>query len=220
MKSTASSRSLSLNFWASRNNTSASGVGSVSTAATKCANWRRKSVPVGLREKGRKALVFGVAARSHGCGSNKPTRFPKSCSGWRRSWPPPNRARRIMTAGCWRGLRTRGRSSAGGGIRICPRRSIWPSPGRSSPRNCSRGSSRFRRGRGRTSSPNWGCASSPDGGAIAPGAFCEPGTGQKEAVGCDANGPSLGRKRPRTARGGRRPRKAWKQTPGIAIVKL
>ena len=35
----------------------------LSTAATKCANWRCKSVPVGLREKGCKALAFGVAAR-------------------------------------------------------------------------------------------------------------------------------------------------------------
>ena len=35
----------------------------VSTAAAKCARWRRKSVPVGLREKGRKALEFGIAAR-------------------------------------------------------------------------------------------------------------------------------------------------------------
>ena len=34
----------------------------VSTAAEKCAEWRRESVPVGLREKGRKALEFGIAA--------------------------------------------------------------------------------------------------------------------------------------------------------------
>jgi len=34
-------------------------VNPLSTAAAKCAKWRRKSVPVGLREKGRKALVFG-----------------------------------------------------------------------------------------------------------------------------------------------------------------
>jgi hypothetical protein len=36
---------------------------SVSTAAEKCAKWRRENVPVGLREKGRKALEFGIAAR-------------------------------------------------------------------------------------------------------------------------------------------------------------
>jgi hypothetical protein len=35
----------------------------LSTAAEKCATWRRESVPVGLREKGRKALEFGIAAR-------------------------------------------------------------------------------------------------------------------------------------------------------------
>jgi transposase InsO family protein len=34
----------------------------LSTAAEKCATWRRESVPVGLREKGRKALEFGIAA--------------------------------------------------------------------------------------------------------------------------------------------------------------
>jgi phosphoglucomutase len=37
--------------------------GNVSTAATKCAKWRRESVPVWLREKGREALVSCVAAR-------------------------------------------------------------------------------------------------------------------------------------------------------------
>ena len=36
---------------------------SLSTAATKCAKWRRESVPVWLREKGREALVSCVAAR-------------------------------------------------------------------------------------------------------------------------------------------------------------
>ncbi len=35
----------------------------LSTAETNCAKWRRESVPVGLREKGRKALEFGIAAR-------------------------------------------------------------------------------------------------------------------------------------------------------------
>jgi len=35
----------------------------LSTAAQKCARWRRKSVPVWLREKGRKALVSCLAAR-------------------------------------------------------------------------------------------------------------------------------------------------------------
>ena len=35
----------------------------VSTAATKCAKWRRESVPVWLREKGREALASCVAAR-------------------------------------------------------------------------------------------------------------------------------------------------------------
>ena len=35
----------------------------VSTAATNCARWRRKSVPVWLREKGREALVSWVVAR-------------------------------------------------------------------------------------------------------------------------------------------------------------
>jgi hypothetical protein len=39
------------------------GLRAVSTAAEKCAEWRRESVPVGLREKGRKALEFGIAAR-------------------------------------------------------------------------------------------------------------------------------------------------------------
>ena len=39
------------------------GPDSVSTAATKCAKWRRESVPVWLREKGREALVSCVAAR-------------------------------------------------------------------------------------------------------------------------------------------------------------
>jgi hypothetical protein len=52
---------------------------------------------------------------------------------------------------------------------------------------------------GRTLSPTWGCGSSPGGGATAPGGFCEPGTRQKKTVGCDANCPSLGRKRPRRA---------------------
>lgn len=32
-------------------------IGRLSTAGTKCARWRRKSVPVWLREKGREALV-------------------------------------------------------------------------------------------------------------------------------------------------------------------
>jgi Cdc6-like AAA superfamily ATPase len=35
----------------------------LSTAATNCARWRLKSVPVWLREKGREALVSCVAAR-------------------------------------------------------------------------------------------------------------------------------------------------------------
>ena len=43
--------------------------GWLSTAATKCARWRRKSVPVGLREKGRKALVSFIAARIEACGA-------------------------------------------------------------------------------------------------------------------------------------------------------
>ena len=34
----------------------------VSTAETKCAKWRRESVPVGLREKGREARVSCLAA--------------------------------------------------------------------------------------------------------------------------------------------------------------
>jgi hypothetical protein len=46
----------------------------VSTAETKCAKWRRESVPVELREKGREALascltdlVFGVVVSIAGC---------------------------------------------------------------------------------------------------------------------------------------------------------
>ena len=35
----------------------------LSTAATNCARWRRKSVPVWLREKGREALVSWVVVR-------------------------------------------------------------------------------------------------------------------------------------------------------------
>jgi hypothetical protein len=46
----------------------------LSTAATKCAKRRRKSVPVGLIEKGRKALVFGVAARIEARGAERSAR--------------------------------------------------------------------------------------------------------------------------------------------------
>ena len=35
----------------------------MSTAATNCARWRRESVPVWLKEKGREALASCVAAR-------------------------------------------------------------------------------------------------------------------------------------------------------------
>ena len=44
-------------------------VAALSTAATNCARWRRKSVPVGLREKGLKALVSCDAARIEACGA-------------------------------------------------------------------------------------------------------------------------------------------------------
>ena len=40
-------------------------------AATNCARWRRKSVPVGLREKGRIALESCVAARIETCGAGR-----------------------------------------------------------------------------------------------------------------------------------------------------
>jgi hypothetical protein len=42
----------------------------LSKAETNCAKWRRESVPVGLREKGRKALKFGIAARVEARGAS------------------------------------------------------------------------------------------------------------------------------------------------------
>ena len=46
-------------------------LGRVSTAARKCARWRRESVPVGLREKGREALVcFSFAASAEACAAS------------------------------------------------------------------------------------------------------------------------------------------------------